>query len=190
MDLSIAEFDVAWLLRCPLSTAGVVDQPVSLVDVAPTIADILGFGRYTDFDGISLLSPSLKQQIGRPIFMETGVQMKLPEVGASLRDVSESAQDKMQYYMIEEDGKLVIGDEYYEQQLEEKQFGVITGNWLMIAEKSPKNRQEQYLIVDRNTGEWTTDLGDQSLPIGLVSKMMKSLNAFRNRSSVVASAVQ
>ncbi len=43
---------VPWLLRLPASSPSTVDQPVSTVDVAPTIAGLLGLTPPEDLDGV------------------------------------------------------------------------------------------------------------------------------------------
>ncbi|HEY2149654.1 MAG TPA: sulfatase-like hydrolase/transferase [Vicinamibacterales bacterium] len=62
-----ATLAVPLVLSGPSMTRGAVDQPVSHVDIAPTVAEILDFTLPAPVDGISLLGP---RGADRPVFFE------------------------------------------------------------------------------------------------------------------------
>ncbi|WP_428239735.1 sulfatase-like hydrolase/transferase [Gynuella sp.] len=150
--------------------------PVSLVDVAPTIMDLLHMPQLTDADGISLMKTD-DEFNKRPIFMETGLQMKLPSIGGGVQEISGSIKDKMLYYHINKDGKLVISNDFFKEQIKEKQFGVVMNDWLIISEKSKFSDDMKYLVVNRKNGFWSTNLNEPLLP-KLVLDMKNALDAY------------
>ena len=81
-----AEVRVPLLIRVPGSPGGDVEAPVSLVDVAPTALDLIGWRGPTPFDGRSLAPAMLQgEALGpRPVFAESYNPLSPPEIWLSV----------------------------------------------------------------------------------------------------------
>jgi hypothetical protein len=91
-------------IRTPSSTPAVVDRPVSLLDVAPTVLDLLGAPIPDDVDGISLV-PVLEGQSApeRPIVVTAGDDSALAVVDGHRKLIVHTQSHAMEYFDLRRD---------------------------------------------------------------------------------------
>lgn len=109
-------------------TPGDVMGNASLMDVVPTIFDILGLPvKDKGVDGVSLLSSSEEQRDNRDLFIESG--FKTLSVTADDMTVEKVINEGIKAYTVNDEGKLVVRDVWYDLILRSKQRAVIRGDW-------------------------------------------------------------
>lgn len=117
----------------------IIKERVALIDVTPTILDLLNIKMPLHFDGISLKPLMLGQanlaELNRPIFLET--EIDIPMIDVTRLDGHRSAVSALieQYANLYDidlaTQQLVLKDEAIQRLLSEKQLGVIDQNWLL-----------------------------------------------------------
>ncbi|MEZ5530245.1 MAG: sulfatase-like hydrolase/transferase [Porticoccaceae bacterium] len=107
---------------------GDIDGNASLMDVVPTIFDILGMPVDSKgVDGLSLLSSNKEQRDNRYLFLESG--FKTLSVTADDMTEAQLLKEGIKAYTVNDDGKLVVRDVWYDPILRSKHRAVIRGDW-------------------------------------------------------------
>jgi arylsulfatase A-like enzyme len=148
----------------PVNYSGYVenDSLVSTIDIAPTIIDLLGLEPVSDFRGKALLSNKDEDQHDekkRSIFMETGFHLFHPFGKGFTIDEMVNAGAKF-YEVDPQTEKIIVKDQYHERIISTKQFGLLTEEWRLIAQKDrhEKWRVELFGILDK---ECTNNISEQ-----------------------------
>lgn len=107
---------------------GNVPGNVSLIDIVPTIFDILEVSAEDKkIDGVSLLTSTLSERNDRSLFLESG--FKTLSVTADDMTEEKLLKEGIKAYTVNKEGKLVVREVWYENILASKQRSVIQGDW-------------------------------------------------------------
>lgn len=107
---------------------GDVEGNASLMDVVPTILDLLDSPiESKSVDGLSLLSSSREERDRRDLFLESG--FKTLSVTADDMTEEKLLREGIKAYTVNDDGKLVVRDVWYNPIIRSKHRAVIRGNW-------------------------------------------------------------
>lgn len=134
----------------------VVTARTSLIDVAPTILDLVNIERNKNFDGISLKSAIINSETlaDRPLYFETGMQQT---------DKNLILQNSY-YYITAHNGVIAIYPPLLKLLATNKQHGILQGDWLLIY--FPKNNilkaKHGFVLLNVKSGRWTTELNSFS----------------------------
>jgi hypothetical protein len=131
------------------------DVPVSLIDVAPTVADLAGMRTGTAFDGTSL-RPVIAGDVRavdalerRPRFTETGFRTKKIEEG-DYDERSVLGEVSMYFRMNPANGRLEMRPEAMSHLLADKERAVLSRNWLLASiPNRTDSRTQKYVLVSR-----------------------------------------
>ncbi len=123
---------------------GKFERLTSLVDIAPTIAQMIGIKK-DDFDGISLAKHEGENINNRIVFMETGFDLAV--LHRAELDIEELVKEGSSTYEINEDGMLQVKTEFHDKILREKQKGATDGRYLIANGGLSANRT----ALDKNT---------------------------------------
>lgn len=129
---------------------GLHDEPVSLVDVAPTLASAAGLpaspGRY---DGVDLLEHAPGKE--RVRYVESSYfpnSLNSPQINEA-----EVAGEVAGMYRVTEAGRVEVKPSWIDYQLKYRQRAAYLGDWLVAFDEVPDSAP---LIVRRSTHEWWT----------------------------------
>ncbi len=158
-----------------------VETPVSLVDVAPTILDLLGKEGYeqaSNMDGISL-RPILEGSAGtltqRPIFLESG--FSIPAILAVNPSVQDVFRQGFQHYRVNRtDGRLVVKKSSHEHILNSKQRAVVYGDWQLGSIIDEQSGQILYGLRRLHDDAWSDDMDGELAGSAPVSRLMNLLS--------------
>lgn len=133
------------------------EVPVSLIDVAPTVADLAGLETASGFDGTSLRAAisgdasAIEALDRRPRFTETGIRTKKLEQGdfderSVLGDVATF------FRMNPVNGRLELRPELMPELLADKERAALTRDWLLASVPSRGKQMQKYILVNRRDG--------------------------------------
>ncbi|TNE95077.1 MAG: DUF229 domain-containing protein [Gammaproteobacteria bacterium] len=107
---------------------GLVDGNASLMDIVPTVFDLLDSPlKDKKIEGVSLLSSDKKERDTRNLFLESG--FKTLSVTADDMTEEKLLREGIKAYTVNDDGKLVVRDVWYNPIIRSKHRAVIRGNW-------------------------------------------------------------
>jgi arylsulfatase A-like enzyme len=156
--LSLQQFHVLFAVKTfglTLGTPRQIDTRVSLIDISPTIMDVLKIPQPQFLDGMSLLNlmnETDTHQISRAFFIENGFTS--PEIANAHFSEAEILQNTIQAVALDQHSGLFYLTDFAENQLlKKKQRGLLIGDWL-LARSSPG----MMVLANIKTGEWSTDL--------------------------------
>ncbi|HEX6398457.1 MAG TPA: sulfatase-like hydrolase/transferase [Steroidobacteraceae bacterium] len=131
------------------------DVPVSLIDVAPTVADIAGIHTDTVFDGTSLRpviagdEHAMDALERRPRFTETGFRTKKIEEG-DYDERSVLGEVSSFFRMNPANGRLEMRPEVMPHLLADKERAVMNRDWLLASiPNRADERTQKYVLVSR-----------------------------------------
>lgn len=114
--------------RNNLFKPGVVESNASLIDIVPTISELLNLDVSNGkLDGVSLLNEERELRQKRSLYLETGFAAL--EVTADEITIKGLLKETLKIYTVDKAGKLVVGDFWYEHILKSKHRSVIQGDW-------------------------------------------------------------
>ncbi|KTD11515.1 putative Sulfatase [Legionella gratiana] len=151
-----------------------IDTRVALIDLSPTILDFLHLKNKQKMDGISLLPAVLNPNHALPnrtFFIESGIfpNQKLSK--------EKSIKIGHLFYMVNpETGELEIKPNKLQYFEEQKLYGIIKNNWVLVLYPDDKN----YIPVIQNltTGAWDDDLKSNFAKTSPASQMYQQLHKF------------
>ncbi|KTC91971.1 sulfatase-like hydrolase/transferase [Legionella cincinnatiensis] len=151
-----------------------IDTRVALIDLSPTILDFLHLPNKQKMDGISLLPAVLNSSYilpKRTFFIESGIfpNQKLSK--------EKSIKIGHLFYMVNpETGELEIKPNKLQYFEEQKLYGIIKNNWVLVLYPDEKN----YIPVIQNlsTGAWDDDLKSNFAKATPASQMYQQLHQF------------
>lgn len=176
-----------------------VKQFSSLLDIAPTLLAMLQLPPLAKADGKSLapyfseVSPSYASS---PFFIETAdtiADMQVDEIF-----VNKVVKQLIGAYQVNtQNGQLVLNAEALPSIIKSKQRAILWGEWLLASypaqmrmkfipapndkttyELKPYLAPAYFVLLNRKTGSWTTDLSSSLAKRASLSKLMKRLKAF------------
>jgi arylsulfatase A-like enzyme len=168
---------------------------VSLMDIAPTILDLLNLPNLKNSDGISLKAELINKgqaNLSRPIFLETGYSVSSIETDHI--EVEKVLQQGVTLYDLNpRNGLIFVKPSAQKQVLESKQRAVLLDDWLLAiypaSQRSKLFNEKQnswsmqnytlpsyFVLANVRTGEWTIGLDSpftQKAPIVRLKKMLE-----------------
>jgi arylsulfatase A-like enzyme len=177
-----------------------IDQPVSLLDIAPTILDWLKLPPLTKIDGITLTSYLQKNikpiYFSRFLFLETGYS--LSEIETKNIQVDKVIKDSIDIFHIDSvTGRLVMTTAAEKSINKNKKRAVLFHQWLLayyppsmrarlafsqhIQNKSPLQSYRLpgfYVIANLETGKWSIGLDSPMAKQAPMKKLLLAFNGF------------
>lgn len=173
--------------------------PSLLLDIAPTILDLLQLPTFKKSDGISLKpylnSPFLELSRARPIFLESTYSFNAIEQ----RDIAVAKvleESIYQFSINPKTGLVLLNPELIKFVIDSKQRAIMLGDWLLayypiserfkfIFDKQINNYQihgyllaPYFVLVNLKTGKWTTEINNTLVANSPFSKLKQSLFQF------------
>lgn len=153
-----------------------VDGFASLIDIKPTILNIVRYRKSRNDDGISLL-PELRQ-VGKnvpPRTILTETDFSPTAINDTRFSVQDAVYESIDLFRIDPKTHcVVLKKSVIPHLLKLKQFGVYDGDWFLAS--YPKNAHERFFVlVNRKTGRWTDDLQSPFAKKAPWKVMMKEL---------------
>jgi arylsulfatase A-like enzyme len=133
-------------------------EPVSMVDIAPTLVDLANLKANAPFDGSSL-GPLIAQDpaakaafLARPRFTETGFRTRLIMLGDF--DESRVMGEAAAFFVMDPDtGRFEVRPELVEKLIADKERAALSQNWLLAAIPVGEGRKlQKYVLVSRRGG--------------------------------------
>ncbi len=107
---------------------GQINGNASLIDIVPTILEILDIPAVDkNIDGFSLLSSTVELRNKRGLFLESGFQTL--SVTADDMTIDKVVSEGIKAYTVNQQGKLVVRDIWYDNVLSSKHRAVVQGDW-------------------------------------------------------------
>lgn len=159
----------------PSTYAGKINQPVSTIDIKPTILDLLGWKNQVSLDGRSLvpyLQNKRTQAFKRPLFLETGLVP--PELKRNGKGLPSTLSDILHDYELHADTMLSLTPQAARHLIPFKQRAVRQGNWLLALYPLHLPNQAT-ILVNTKSGRWTDDLHSQWAQQAPVKKLLNQL---------------
>lgn len=158
-------------------TRKVINKPVSLVDITPSILSYLGLPyETTKYSGVDLLNNEQTKQ--RNLFMETGLLFKLPKPNETIDEMSEELNHHFNNYKIDKSGRLFINNHFYVKAMKDKRYGLLNGKWLLIKGRSLVDSSSQNLLIDRTTGNWQLNASAKDVKALTGSDLLRDLDEY------------
>ncbi len=136
-----------------MNDPGEIMTRVSLIDVAPTIADFLNFKMMYSPDGISLLKTVKNNQSKlpqRPFYLESGM---LPN---QILSKTIAKRLGVRFYRADKStGELVLKKKRLHELMDEKLYGVISGDWILAF--YPDDGKDIQVLLQLSKGYWTDE---------------------------------
>ncbi len=173
-------------------------EPSSLLDITPTLLDFLHIQIPTQTAGISQLSclsnKSHCTSAKRPLFLESS--LKISEIQKDNIDAATALKQSISYFQIDTaNGQIVLKKSMENNIIMNKQRAVLYDHWLLayypaaarakIAyNKNHVGRIKHYtfpsyaVLVNLNTGKWTTDLNSPFAATAPINKLTSLLEQF------------
>jgi arylsulfatase A-like enzyme len=167
-------------------------EPVSLLDISPTILAMLKVLPMFGVDGVSVLTP---QQ--HPFFIETGD--KVAETESNDIEVDQVLKSTIgAYHVDKQSGLLILNAGAQQSIIESKQRAVIWRDWLLARypsemryqvepfsrvtrkpiELKPKKTQPYFVLLNLKTGLWTVDMSSSFAKAAPLPELMRELKTF------------
>ncbi|MEY3746725.1 MAG: hypothetical protein RL194_184 [Pseudomonadota bacterium] len=129
----------------------------SLVDIAPTVLDLLQLPPDTmSMTGCAIAAQNPSCNTDRVVFSESGFYVDAM-FNKTIFDEKAVAAEAQKYYEIDENGRLVIKNEFMEELMGKKQRAAISENWILAY--LPFEGRKQFLFGDvRNSLYWNAEL--------------------------------
>lgn len=160
------------------------DERISLVDIRPTLDELLGLDASGhDYDGRSFVglvegdSVMAGEWHTRPVFIETG--FNTPAMMAGIMDEEDIYSEGYVYYdVVPASGRLVIRPEKAHELVARKVFSVLRGEWQMTA--TPGQEGYRYRMIHRPDRRWANypEVRGVIAPAPIEREMEAALSAY------------
>ncbi len=178
----------------PLEPPHIVHGRVSLVDIAPSLLDLLAMQPLTLHDGMSLkpylLATGKDISPAREVYLESSDTM--PEIEGMHVSQLEVIKKAANNYSINKDGEVVLKDKSIKELVNLDQKAIVQGDWLLADMPATvryhvnyeKNIYQPYIspplaiLVNLKTGLWTADLHSSFAQTAPVAQLTRKLTAF------------
>ncbi len=163
---------------------GQLPQHASLIDLAPTLYDLLGIAPETAaFDGISLAAwldagARPPPPVERFIFQESG--FSIPAIRSVSPRLEELMKQGLRYYAINpQSGLLEVKEDAHAIILQGKQRGVSWGDWLLMSTVSKMHGvPDRITLINQRTREAAEGLASALATTAPVERMLAALSQF------------
>lgn len=179
----------------PLAIPHQVAGRVTLMDIAPTVLDLLNYAPMKKVSGISF-KPSVihlntSPDPSRPLFFESSYT--IPEIEQGDINVDKVLLKSMKFYQINRDTALLsIMPAAEALSIKNKQRGIIQGDWMLVFYPTsirdrfnPNTRQMEHytlsaytVLVNLRSGAWTTNLQQPLASTAPVVQLLSKINRF------------
>lgn len=156
----------------------------SLIDIAPTLLDVLNLDALKEADGLSL-RPGWVEKSGihasRPFFIETGAT--LAEIETDHIYIEKVIRHQIGVYRIHpQTGLLSMQPRASQAMLGNKQRAVLSEDWMLAhfpaRKKSGKIYPPYFVLANVKTGEWTVELDSNFAKKAPVHDLLAALKGF------------
>ncbi len=174
------------------TNAETIAAPANIIDIRPTLLNMLGIEHSDTLDGQPLLPVGHRQALGeRPLFFETG--LRLSHMKSANIDKARLIKDGIEYYDIEPaTGRLVLKAEHYTELLSKKSRAVLHDGWLLslsLLKDAENNQKERLTLVSLDerlpAGDEANRVINRLLPL-LCHHFRDDPSIFRDCSVIVA----
>ncbi|TAK73722.1 MAG: hypothetical protein EPO11_08000 [Gammaproteobacteria bacterium] len=161
----------------------------TLMDIGPTILELLKFPPLSFHDGVSLQKPTQ-----RDFFLESGyATVDMQQDNVSKAPVLKVSID---FFQAQPDGSIYVNPVREKEYMTGRQYAMMAGDWLLAhypwmtqykVVRDPKARvvrvtqvmgPSYFVLVNLKTGEWTTELNSSFAKTAPVSALIHRLKAF------------
>jgi hypothetical protein len=155
--LSMQQYRVLLAIKTfgfPMHAPHQISTRASLLDIAPTVFELLNIHTNTRPDGISLVDAIKHRNTHhqREFFLENG--FTAPEISADKMDAADILKSHIQSVVLDPtSGLLFVTDSAQKFMLKNKQRAVLAGDWLLARHSSTV-----MVLANIKSGLWTTDL--------------------------------
>ncbi len=134
-------------------------QPASLIDIRPTILDLLSIKTEDEIDGVSLIKLNKKERLKRPLYFETGIRIPIPSSG-KIDKVKILNSNLHSYDISPNDSKLILKESILPGLIRHKERAVLYGtDYLIQKYKSNDNGKTiDYFFLTNHKYADSTDL--------------------------------
>lgn len=159
-----------------------VNNFASLIDIAPTLLDLLSISPLENVDGISLRDDFISdKKSSRTFFMETGDSLSAIETDHIY--IEKVIKHEIGIYRINASNGLLTMDPIASQSiLKNKQLAVWQGDWMLAHYPASKRRKKiipsYFVLANVKTGEWTVGLDSAFAKTAPVGELMRELKGF------------
>jgi arylsulfatase A-like enzyme len=113
------------------TTPSLLSQPASLIDIRPTILDLLSLKTKDKIDGVSLIRLNKKESLKRPIYFETGIRIHIESLGKI--DKAKILNSNIHSYdLSSNDSKLTLKESMLPGLMRQKERAVLYGTDYLI----------------------------------------------------------
>jgi hypothetical protein len=156
---------------------GKIPQRVSLIDVKPTVLDLLGISSTSS--GESLAKAVLSGKISatdRYFYIDTGFN---PFAIEHMNDPSnEEIRDSLKYFeVLPTTGRLIIRPTLIPELIDQIQHAVVYQHWILAVYPS-REHKKVWVLVDMNTRQWTDDFSTPFAKQAPVAELVAHLSTF------------
>ena len=159
-----------------------INNFASLIDIAPTLLDLLSLPPLVSADGISLRDHfSADKKSSRTFFMETGDSLSAIETDHIF--IEKVIKHEIGIYRINASNGLLTMDPIASQSiLKNKQLAVWQGDWMLAHYPASKRHKKiipsYFVLANVKTGEWTVGLDSAFAKTGPVDGLRRELKGF------------
>lgn len=175
--LSMQQYRVLLAIKAigfPMNAPHVISTRASLLDIAPTIFELLNIHSNFHADGISLVDAIKHRGTYQPreLFLENG--FTAPEISQAKMDAADILKSSIQSVLLDPaSGLFYVTESAQQSMLKNKQRAVLAGDWL-LARFSPT----VMVLANIKSGLWTTDLHSSLAKRAPLQKLLRDFERY------------
>ena len=168
--------------------AGIINAPVSLMDIKPTVLALLGY-RDTQSDGHSLQADIVKgrakQTAPEDFFIESDFSPQ--SLHAIHPETRKLLFDGIEYYQVDPKSmQMTVKPEMGELVIKSKQHADFYGDWILATYPQPKNKSIS-ILYNQKTHLWTNDLNTPFARLAPIQHMEQAMQRFYGKENTQSS---
>lgn len=175
--LSMQQYRVLLAIKTfgfPLASERKISTRASLIDVTPTLLELLHINDKLHADGISLVNAikhhSVKQN--RELFLENG--FTAPEISQAKMATANILQASISTVILDPaSGLLYVNESAANSMLKNKERALLYGDWLLARRSS-----SMMVLANIKSGKWTTDMKSSLAKQAPLGKMMRDFRKY------------
>lgn len=158
-----------------------IQEPVSLVDVVPTISELAGIPVNHRLDGRSL-KQALDGKVGAiplsPIYLESG--FSVPAIHAVNPNITDVIKQGFQHYSINPaTGRLEVKDVSHKVIMDNKQRSIVWNGWQLVHMVGANSqKKDRYILRRLSDNQWTRDLDSPLAGEAPLTELLTQLKHF------------
>lgn len=178
--LSMQQFRVLLAIKAngfPLTAKKSIAARASLIDIAPTLLELLNIKNELHSDGISLVD-AIKHpkntNLSRELFLENG--FTAPEISQAKMATANILQASISTVILDPaSGLLYVNDDAARSMLKNKERALLYGDWLLARRSSSK-----MVLANIKSGQWTTEMNSSLAKQAPLVKMFRDFKQYNN----------